>query len=91
MNSMDEIMEQIKLLSSTVTEEEYSAKLEQGYELLVRLHDLGADKDSVYQTLFTYLNSLEDGISYNFIADTLDFVIGWCSPEKSIWKERTKL
>lgn len=85
MNSMEEIMEQIKLLSSTVTEEEYSATLEQGYELLMKLHDLGAEKDRVYQPLFAYLNSLEDGISYNFIADILDYVTGWCSPEKSIW------
>lgn len=84
-SNMEDILEQIKILSSTVTEEEYSATLEQGYELLLKLHDLGAEKDRVYQPLFAYLNSLEDNISYNFIADTLDFVTGWCSPEKRIW------
>ena len=68
-----------------VTKKEYSTFLEQGYERLVELHESGVDKDSVYQVLFAYFNSLEDGISYNFIADILDFVTGWCSPEKRIW------
>lgn len=80
-----EILEQIKILSMTVTEEEYNTNLEQSYKWLVKLHDWGVDKDNVYRPLFEYLNSLEDGISYNFIADTLDFVTGWCSPEKRIW------
>ena len=85
MNHMEKNIEQIKRLSVSVTEEEYSYYLEQSYEMLVKLHDMGADKDSVYRPLSEYLSSLEDGISYNFIADTLDFVTGWCSPEKHIW------
>ncbi len=85
MNRMEEITEQIKRLSSTVTEEEYNTYLERGYELLVELHELGIDKDSVYRVLSEYLGSLGDGISYDFIADILDYVSGWCSPEKAIW------
>lgn len=85
MSRMEEIMEQMKLLSTSVTKEEYNTYLEQGYELLVKLRDSGADKDSVYQTLSEYFKSLEDGLSYGFIADILDFVAGWCSPEKNIW------
>lgn len=85
MGSTEYITEQIKALAVSVTEKEYSTFLEQGYELLVKLHDMGVDKDSVYRPLFVYFNSLEDGISYNFIADILDFVTGWCSPEKRIW------
>ena len=84
-SNMEDILEQIKILSMTVTEEEYNTNLEQTYDWLVKLHDGGIDKDNVYRPLFEYLNSLEDGISYNFIADTLDFVTGWCSPEKRIW------
>ncbi|MBQ8315893.1 MAG: hypothetical protein IJX95_09185 [Lachnospiraceae bacterium] len=69
-SNMEEILEQIKLLSMTVTEEEYNTNLEQSYDWLVKLHDGGVDKDNVYRPLFESLNSLEDGISYNFIADT---------------------
>jgi len=78
-------MEYIKLLSTSVTAEEYSAYHEQGYELLVKLRDSGVDKDSVYRALSEYLSSLEAGIAYDFIADILDYVVGWCSPEKNIW------
>ncbi len=85
MGSTEYITEQIKALAVSVTEKEYSTFLEQGYELLAELHESGVDKDSVYRPLFAYFNSLEDGISYNFIADILDFVSGWCSPEKRIW------
>lgn len=46
---------------------------------------MGVDKDCVYRALSEYLNSLEDGIAYDFIADILDYVVGWCSPEKNIW------
>lgn len=82
---MKEFMDYIKLLSTTVTTEEYSAYLEQVYELLVKLRDSGVDKERVYRALSEYLNSVEDGIAYDFIADILDYVVGWCSPEKNIW------
>lgn len=82
---MNEMIEQIKQLSVSVTENEYNNYMELSYKLLVKLHDAGAEKDSVYQPLSEYLGGLEDGISYNFISDTLDFVTGWCSPEKCIW------
>lgn len=87
MNRMEEIMEQIILLSTSVTKEEYNTCLEQGYDLLEKLHELGADKDSVYQTLSGYFSSLEDGLSYDFMADVLDFVVGFCSPERHIWSD----
>ena len=82
---MEEFMDYIKLLSTAVTTEEYSAYQEQVYELLVKLRDSGVDKDHVYRALSEYLNSLEDGIAYDFIADILDYVVGWCSPKKNIW------
>jgi len=85
MNNIDEIIEQIKILASSVTENTYSTEIKQGYELLVKLHDLGVDKEIVYRPLFQYLSSLEEGISYNYITDILDYVVGWCSPRSRIW------
>lgn len=85
MNDIEEIIEQIKILASSVTESTYNTEIKQGYEFLAKLHDFGVDKESVYQPLFQYLSSLEDGISYDFIADILDYVVGWCSPQCCIW------
>lgn len=85
MNNIEEIIEQIKILFSSVTENTYSTEIKQGYELLEKLHDLGIDKESVHRSLFQYLSSLEDGISYNYIADILDYVVGWCPPRSCIW------
>lgn len=86
MDNSKEIITQIKKLSSTVTENTYDTKKQQGYELLIRLHDLGLEKDKVYQLLFQYYNSLEDSLSRDYIADILDFVVGWCSPQYYIWE-----
>ena len=81
-----EIIAQIKNISMTVTENTYDIGKQQGYELLLKLHDLGLEKDSVYQLLFQYHNSLEDNISRDYIADILDYVVGWCSPQYYIWE-----
>ncbi len=85
MNNSENIIEKIKLLSSTVKENTYDSGIKQAYECLVKLHDLGVDKESVYQSLFQYHNRLEDGLSRDFIADILDYVVGWCSPHSRIW------
>ncbi len=85
MNSRDKIIEQIKELSTYVTENTYNTKIKEGYELLLKLHDLGIDKENVYQPLLEYLGSLDDTISYDYIADILDYVGGWCSPQWRIW------
>ena len=86
MDNVKEIIAQIKKLSLTVTENTYDAEIQQGYELLIRLHDLGIEKDNVYQLLFQYHNSLEDGLSRDYVADILDYVAGWCSPQYRIWE-----
>ena len=82
---MEEIMEQIRLVSSSVTEDTYNTDLNRGYELLMKLHEMGVDKESVYRPLLEYHNGLEDGIAYDYVADILDYVSGWCSPKRSIW------
>lgn len=76
MDNSKEIIAQIKKLSLTVTENTYCTLIQQGHELLIRLHDLGLEKDKVYQLLFQYYNNLEDSLSRDYIADILDFVVG---------------
>ena len=82
---MEEIMEQIRLISSSVTEDTYNTDLNRGYELLMKLHEMGVDKESVYRPLLEFHSGLEDGIAYDYVADILDYVSGWCSPERIIW------
>lgn len=87
MNNLEEIITQIQILSSNITEDTYCIRMRQGYELLVRLHDMGFEKESVYQPLFLYHNSLEDSRSRDYMADILDYVVGWCSPQDYIWND----
>lgn len=74
LNEIEELVSKIKALSLSVTEENYYAELQKGYDFLTKLHDLGVEKESVYQELFQYHNCLEDNISRNCIADILDYV-----------------
>lgn len=86
MDNGKEIIAQIKKISLTVTENTYDIGIQQGYELLLKLHDLGLEKDKVYQLLLQYHNSLTDNLSRDYIADILDYVCGWCSSQYRIWK-----
>lgn len=87
MDDNKEIITQIEMLGLSITEDTYSVMIQQGYEFLVKLHDSGMEKDSVYQTMLQYHNSLDDGLLRDYIADLMDFVVGWCSPIRWIWKE----
>lgn len=82
------IMEEIKRLSMSATECTYNEKLRQGYQLLLKLHGLGVEQESVYQCLLQYLNGLEDSISYCYMLDILDYIVGWCSPQYCIWSSQ---
>lgn len=53
----------------------------------IKLHDLGIEKERVYQALFQYHKGLEDNLSRDCIADILDYVVGWCSTQDRIWNE----
>lgn len=86
MNDSENIITQIKMMCQSVTEYTYDTKVQQGFELLVKLHSLGTDGECVYQALLQYHNNSVDSISHDFIADVLDFVTGWCSPQNYIWK-----
>lgn len=87
MNNIEEIITQIKILSAYITEDTYFILIRQGYELLVRSYDMGVGKERVYQPLFQYHNSLDDGLARDYIADILDYAAGWCSPQGSIWND----
>ncbi len=86
MNS-EEILAQIKKICLSITESSYDNGIQQGYELLIQLHDLGLEKETIYQALFQYYNGLEDGLLRDCMADMMDFIVGWCSPDKYVWKE----
>lgn len=90
MNEAEEIIVQIKTLSMSITEENYNIRIQKGYKLLLRLHDLGVEKESAYQMLEEYHNRLEDSLSRDYIANILDYIVGWCSPHNWIWNGKQK-
>ncbi|MDE6625232.1 MAG: hypothetical protein K2K56_02545 [Lachnospiraceae bacterium] len=87
MNNSEEVIAQIKILCSSVTEDSYNVIIQRCHKLLSKLCDLGLERESVYQILLEYYNNLEDGITSDCVADVLDFIVGWCSPQKRIWKD----
>ena len=86
MCTSDKLFNQIKQLSINVTEENYHEYNEQGYEILIKIKAMGTTQKQAYDLLFKYHNSLEEGLSKEWIADILDYVCGWCAPKKYIWK-----
>lgn len=86
MNNEEEMIVQIKMLCSVVTKNNYPRVIQQSYEVVSKLCDLGVEKEVVYQSLFEYYQSLEDGLAQDCVADILDFIVGWCSPQKRIWR-----
>ena len=88
MGNSDEIIAQIEELLLLLTKDNYDSKIQEGYLILLKLRNLGLDREVVYQTLYKYYNTLTDNLNSNFIADILDFVDGWCSPQYFIWSDR---
>lgn len=82
----EKIINHIKELCSSVTEDTYGNIIQQSYELLESLHTMGVEKEVVYQLLLQYYNSLEESIVRDSVADLLDFIVGWCAPRKCLWK-----
>ena len=88
MSLSDKLFNQIKQLSTNITEENYYACYEQGYDILSKIKDLGIEQEYTYNLLFKYYNSLENRLSKEWIADLLDCICGWCAPHKYIWGNR---
>ena len=86
MSDFEKLFMKIKQLSTAIIEENYDDYTKQGYAILTRIHDLGITQDQVYSTFFYYYNSLEEGLSKEWLADMLDYISGWCNPEKYIWR-----
>ena len=87
MSDFEKLFMKIKQLSTAITEENYDDYTKQGYAILMRIHDLGITQDQVYSIFFHYYNSLEEGLSKEWLADMLDYISGWCNPEKYIWRD----
>lgn len=81
---------QIKQLCESATKYTYDNALRQGREYLLILRELGVGAEQVYQPLYDYYKQLEDGMIRDCVADLLDFVVGWCSPQWVIWKNDGK-
>ena len=80
MSLYDKLFNQIKQLSTNITEENYYACHEQGCDILIKIKDLGIEQEQAFKLLLKYHNSLEDGLSNEWIADLLDCICGWCGP-----------
>ena len=87
MSLSDELFNQIKQLSTNITEENYHAYNMHGYDILIKIKDSGMEQGQAFKLLLKYHNSLEDGLSKEWIADLLDCICGWCAPHKYIWGE----
>ena len=87
MDNSEEVIAQIKILCSSVTEDSYDVIIQQCHKLLSKLCDLDLERENVYRILLEEYNNLEDGITRDCAADVLDFIVGWCSPQKRIWED----
>lgn len=87
MENSDGIIVQIEELLSSLTKDNYDSKIQEGYLILLKFHNLGLEREVVYQALYKYYNTMTDNLNSNFIADILDFVDGWCSPQYFILNE----
>ena len=87
MCTADELFNQIKQLSTNITEENYHAYNMQGYDILIKIKELRVAQEQAYNILFRYHNNLADSLNKQWIADMLDYICGWCAPEKYIWGE----
>lgn len=86
MDEFENIINQIKTICLSVVKHTYEKSMKQAYDLLKKLHDAGYTKDEVYQALLSCQAVLKDGLSYDFICDLMDYVVGWCATELQIWK-----
>ena len=90
MSLSDKLFNQIKQLSTNITEENYHAYNMQGYDILIKIKELRVAQEQAYNILFRYHNNLADSLNKQWIADMLDYICGWCAPEKYIWGNRGK-
>lgn len=83
----EEMMNQIEILCTSLSKKNYAEHIQKGYNLLKEWYDLGYKKDDVYYILHQYYQNLDDELISDFIADLMDNIVGWCSPQMRIWKD----
>lgn len=86
MSDFEKLFAQTKQLSTGITEKNYYDYSKKGYDILIRIYDMGITQEQVYSTFLQYYNSLQDGLPKEWLAEMLDYISGWCSLEKCIWK-----
>ena len=64
MSLSDKLFNQIKQLSTNITEENYYTCHEQGYNILIKIKDLGIEQEQAFKLLLKYHNSLETAKKY---------------------------
>lgn len=84
--NIENIISCMRELCSSVTDDTYDDIIQQNYDLLKSLHQLGVVKEKVYWSLYQYYNSLEENLVSDCVADVLDFIVGWCALRKCVWK-----
>ena len=60
------------------------------YKSKSKIKELRVAQEQAYNILFRYHNNLADSLNKQWIADMLDYICGWCAPEKYIWGNRGK-
>lgn len=83
MSDFEKLFSQIKQLSDAITEKNYYDYSKKGYDILIRIYDMGITQEQVYSTFLQYYNSLQDGLPKEWLAEMLDYISGWCSPENA--------
>ena len=87
MDDFEHLFTELKQLSNDITEANYYDYGKQGYDILVRIHDMGISKGDTYNVFLQYYDGLQDGLSKAWIGDMLDYISGWCNPEKHSWRD----
>lgn len=85
MTEFESLFLQIIEYSNQVTDENFQEYAELGYDLLRKIHHLGMKETGVYERFFSYYSSLLDGLIKDWFAEMLDYISGWCHPEKYFW------
>ena len=79
MSLSDKLFNQIKQLSTNITEENYCAYHEQGYDILIKIKDLGIEQEQAFKLLLKYHNSLKGSLSKEYLADVRLYIRVVCS------------
>lgn len=81
------MIKQIERLCTSLSTKNHDEHIQEGYNLLKKWHHLGYKKEDVYNVFHQYYQNCDDEFVSDFIADLMDDIVGWCSPQMKIWKD----